>query len=79
LALKEIDRFTTAFFCNRLSLFFPFFKRHGTMPQHSFYSKRLLQNVYLGPIPMSGSDFNPQNTQCIHLVKIIAFLEREQK
>ena len=26
-----------------------------------------------------GSNFNPRNTQCIHVVKIIAFLELKQK
>jgi hypothetical protein len=32
------------------------------------------------PIPLgSGSNFNPRNTQCITVVKIIAFLELEQK
>jgi hypothetical protein len=28
---------------------------------------------------VSGSNFNPQNTQCIPAVKIFAFLELEQK
>jgi hypothetical protein len=40
---------------------------------------RLLQNVPFCPISVSGSNFNPQNTQCIHVVKIFAFLELEQK
>jgi len=32
------------------------------------------------PIPLgSGSNFNPLNTKCIPVVKIIAFLELEQK
>ncbi len=30
------------------------------------------------PISASGSDFNPQNTQCIPAVKILAFLDLEQ-
>jgi hypothetical protein len=30
------------------------------------------------PIPASGSNFNPQNTQCIPVVKIFAFLGLEQ-
>ncbi|MCG6972257.1 MAG: hypothetical protein LJE66_03850 [Desulfobacterales bacterium] len=40
---------------------------------------RPLKNAPFCPISASGSNFNPQNTQCIHLVKIIAFLELEQK
>jgi hypothetical protein len=28
---------------------------------------------------MSGSNFNPQNTQCIPVVKILAFLELESR
>ena len=39
---------------------------------------RPLQNVPFCPIYASGSDFNPQNTQCIPAVKIFAFLELEQ-
>jgi hypothetical protein len=31
------------------------------------------------PISASGSNFNPQNAQCIPAVKIFAFLELEQK
>lgn len=31
------------------------------------------------PISMSGSNLNPQNTQCIQMVKIFALFEREQK
>jgi len=30
------------------------------------------------PISASGSNFNPQNTQCIPAVKIFAFLELER-
>jgi len=38
-----------------------------------------LQNPAFCPISASGSNFNPQNTQCIPAVKTIAFLELEQK
>ena len=31
------------------------------------------------PISESNSNFNPRNTQCIPVVKIIALLELEQK
>ena len=34
--------------------------------------KRPLQNAPLCPISASGSNFNPQNTQCIPVVKIFA-------
>jgi hypothetical protein len=34
-----------------------------------------LQNTPFCPISASSSNFNPRNTQCIHVVKIIAFLE----
>jgi hypothetical protein len=37
-----------------------------------------LQNAPFCPISVSGSNFNPQNTQCIPAVKIFAFLELEQ-
>jgi len=37
-----------------------------------------LQNVPFCPIPASGLNFNPQNTQCIPVVKIFAFLGLEQ-
>jgi len=40
--------------------------------------ERPLQNVPFHPISASGSNFNPQNTQCIPVVKIIAFLELER-
>jgi hypothetical protein len=39
---------------------------------------RPLQNAPFCPISVSGSNFNPQNTQCIPVVKISAFLELEQ-
>jgi hypothetical protein len=32
----------------------------------------------ISPISASGSNFNPQNTKCIPVVKIIAFLELEK-
>jgi hypothetical protein len=38
-----------------------------------------LQNTPFCSIPASGSNFNPRNTQCIPVVKIIAFLELKQK
>ena len=40
---------------------------------------RPLQNAPFCPIQASDSNFNPQNTQCIPVVKIFAFLELEQK
>jgi hypothetical protein len=40
---------------------------------------RPLQNAAFCPISVSGSNFIPQNTQCIPAVKIFAFLELEQK
>jgi len=39
---------------------------------------RPLQNAPFCPIPASGSNFNPQNTQCIPVVKIFTFLGLEQ-
>ncbi len=39
---------------------------------------RPLQNAPFCPISVSGSNFNPQNTQCIPVVKIFSFLELEQ-
>jgi len=39
---------------------------------------RPLQNAPFCPIPASGSNFNPRNTQCIPVVKIFAFLGLEQ-
>jgi hypothetical protein len=39
---------------------------------------RPLQNAPFRPISVSGSNCNPQNTQCIPVVKIFAFLELEQ-
>jgi hypothetical protein len=38
-----------------------------------------LQNAPFCSISASGSNFNPRNTQCIPVVKIIAFLELKQK
>ncbi|MGD2149919.1 MAG: hypothetical protein PVJ06_11635 [Desulfobacterales bacterium] len=37
-----------------------------------------MQNAPFCPIPASGSNFNPQNTQRIPVVKIFAFLGLEQ-
>jgi hypothetical protein len=39
---------------------------------------RPLQNAPFCPIPASGSNFNPQNTPGIPVVKIFAFLGLEQ-
>ena len=44
-----------------------------------FKGKRPLQNGTFCPIFVSGSNFNPQNNQCIHVVKIFVGLELEQK
>jgi len=54
------------------------------------FVSRPLQNASFCPISVSGSNFNPQNTQCIRACpvgpedrtgvdKIFAFLELEQK
>jgi hypothetical protein len=43
-----------------------------------FHKVRPLQNAPFCPIFVSGSNFNPQNTHCIPVVKIFAFLELEQ-
>jgi len=40
---------------------------------------RPLHNLHFCPISASNLNFNPRNTKCIHVVKIIAFLELEQK
>jgi len=40
---------------------------------------RPLQNAPFCPISVSGSNLIPQNTHCIQVVKIFAFLELEQK
>jgi hypothetical protein len=40
---------------------------------------RPFQNAPFCPISASGSNLNPRNTQCIPVVKIIAFLELDQK
>ena len=39
---------------------------------------RPLKNTLFCPISASGSDFNPQNTQCIPAAKIFASLDLEQ-
>jgi len=41
--------------------------------------KRPWQIAPFCPIFASGSNFNPQNTKCIPVVKTFAFLELEQK
>jgi hypothetical protein len=40
---------------------------------------RPLQNASFCPISALGSNFNPQNTQCIPVVKIFACLELEPR
>jgi hypothetical protein len=40
---------------------------------------RPLQNAPFRSISASGSIFNPRNTQCIPVVKTIAFIELKQK
>ena len=37
------------------------------------------RKLSFSPISVSGSNFNPRNTQCIPLVKTFAFLELKQK
>jgi hypothetical protein len=37
-----------------------------------------LKNALFCPIPVSGSNFNPRNTQGMSVVKIFAFLGLEQ-
>jgi hypothetical protein len=49
----------------------------GGLERHNY--KRPMQNTPFCPISTSGSNFNPQNTQCIPMVKIFPFLELEQK
>jgi len=43
-----------------------------------YLTLRPLKNAPFCPIPASGSNFNPQNTTCIPVVKIFAFLGLEQ-
>jgi hypothetical protein len=58
----------------------------GFMLFYHFFTKahllsivaRPLKNVPFYPIPASGSNFNPRNTQCMSVVKIFAFLGLEQ-
>ena len=40
---------------------------------------RPLKNGPFCPIPASGSNCNPRNTQCIPVVKIFAFLDLEPR
>jgi hypothetical protein len=42
------------------------------------HNTRPLQNAPFRSISASGSNFNPRNTQCIPVAKIIAFLELER-
>ena len=50
--------------------------KHVRLPKGSI--SRPLKNAPFCPIPASGSNFNPQNTLCIPVVKIFAFLGLEQ-
>jgi hypothetical protein len=43
----------------------------------SFRRRRLCHNAPFGTISASGSNFNPQNTQCILPVENLAFLDME--
>ncbi|GAG21908.1 unnamed protein product [marine sediment metagenome] len=47
-------------------------------PEPEFVDMRPLQNAPFCPISALGSNLNPQNTQCIPVVKILACLELEQ-
>jgi len=51
----------------------------GRAKKSSAFFMRPLKNSPFCPISVSGSNFNPQNTQCMSVVKIFAFLELEQK
>jgi hypothetical protein len=48
------------------------------LQQVSYPQLRPLKNVPFCPIPASGSNFNPRNTQGITVVKIFAFFGFEQ-
>jgi hypothetical protein len=52
---------------------------HWLLQSQRIIALRPLKNAPFCPISLSGSNFNPQNTQCIPVVKIFAFLELEQK
>ncbi len=57
---------------------FAFYTCKGNNYSHQQAPLRPLQNAPFCPISVSGSNFNPQNTQCIPVVKIFDFLELEQ-
>ena len=40
---------------------------------------RPLKNALFYPISVSGSNFNPRNTQCMSVAKIFAFLDLEPR
>jgi hypothetical protein len=46
--------------------------------QHVNILSRPLKNALFCPISASGSNFDPRNTKCIPVVKILAFLDLEQ-
>jgi len=67
-------RFDEVFY---FAVLFGFLTRQSTMPskyidQLANSTKRPLQNTPFRPISVSGSNFNPQNTKCIPVVKIFA-------
>jgi hypothetical protein len=45
---------------------------------NNFKPMSQFKNVPFYPISASGSNFNPRNTKCMPVVKIIAFLDLEQ-
>jgi len=44
----------------------------------TFEKRPLSKSTLICPISASDSNFNPRNTQCIPVVKIIVFLDLEQ-
>ena len=68
-ASKQISRFCKQQQpCSPISLY-------GQLHTVNCCDLRPLQNAPFRPILASGSNFNPQNTECIPAVKIFAFLE----
>ncbi len=64
-----------------LSHFFSSLFNHTTQLITSspyYFNVRPLKNALFCPISVSGSNFNPRNTQCMPVVKIFAFLDLEQ-
>ena len=52
--------------------------KNSILPNYFRSIASQFQNVPLCPISAPGSNFNPRNTQCIHVVKIFAVLDLEQ-